>query len=341
MPKPKTPPTKSKPRGKSSPPTAKASPAGGKGKAAKAAQKEKRTEKRKADPRGKRKAAKKAAAKAKPAVKKKGRKEKRTFTAKTADRHELYQLSVQSPEEDVAFLARVYKKLRKKPALHFREDFCGTALLSANWIKRGKQYTAEGFDICPDTVSWGIENNFESLGEDASRATLHIKDVRQPSLRRPDVRCAQNFSYFVFKERKELVEYLQAVYDDLAPDGAFVMDIYGGPESMEEMIEEREIEEGFTYVWDQDRYWPATGEYKTYIHFHFKDGTKIHRAFRYDWRLWSLTEVCDALREVGFPTVDTYWEGTDDDGESGNGIYRRSTRGENCMAWVTYMVAYK
>ena len=186
-----------------------------------------------------------------------------------------------------------------------------------------------------------MENVFSELGTAAERATLHIKDVREPSLKKPDVRAAQNFSYFVFKKRTELIEYLRSAYLDLAAEGVFVMDIYGGPDSLAEMEEEREIDEGFTYVWDQDRYWPATGDYKAYIHFKFKDGTQMKRAFTYDWRLWSLTEIKDALIEVGFASVDTYWEGTDSDGESGNGVYRTSRKGENCEAWVTYLVAYK
>ena len=56
------------------------------------------------------------------------------YTAKTADKHELYQLSVQSPEPDIAFLRRVYKKHNGRPARHFREDFSGTGLLTAEWI---------------------------------------------------------------------------------------------------------------------------------------------------------------------------------------------------------------
>ena len=90
-----------------------------------------------------------AKSKTKPKKSKK-KKAKPVFTAKTSDAHELYQLSVQSPEEDVRFLSRVYKKVRGKTPLHFREDFCGTGFLSAHWIKRGKQYTAEGFDIDAD-----------------------------------------------------------------------------------------------------------------------------------------------------------------------------------------------
>lgn len=273
--------------------------------------------------------------------KKAARKKRRVFTAKTADRHELYQLSVQSPKEDVSFLSRVYKSFRKKKALHFREDFCGTSLLSATWVARGKEYTAEGFDIDPDPLSWGIAHNFEPLGENANRATLHMKDVREPSNKKPDVRCAQNFSYFVFKKRAELLEYCRAACKDLAKDGVFVMDIYGGPESMEEMEEVRKIDEGFTYVWDQVSYFPATADYKAHIHFRFKDGSEIKRAFSYDWRLWTLPEVKDILLEAGFSAVETYWEGTDEDGESGNGVYRRSKKGENCLAWVTYLVALK
>ena len=272
---------------------------------------------------------------------KKSSKKTPAFTAKTADRHELYQYAVQSPEEDVKFLARVYKSLRGKKATHFREDFCGTGLLSATWIKRGKEYTAEGFDIDPDPVAWGMNRHFAEMGEDAQRATIHLKDVREPSIKKPDIRSAQNFSYFIFHERNVMLDYLRAAYEDLADDGMFCMDIYGGPDAMQEVEEVREIEEGFTYVWDQVHYWPATGDYRAHIHFHFDDGTKIERAFTYQWRLWFLTEMQDLLRDAGFKRIETYWEGTDEDGESGNGVYRRSKKGENCDAWVTYIVALK
>ncbi|MEM7308974.1 MAG: class I SAM-dependent methyltransferase [Planctomycetota bacterium] len=278
--------------------------------------------------------------KAKKKDKKRGKK-KPKFTAKGADRHELYQYSVQSPDEDCSFFARVYKSLRKKDARHLREDFCGTALLSATWLGRNKKNTAEGFDIDPDPVSWGIERNFEPLGDVAKRCRLQLKDVREPSTKSPDVRIATNFSYWIFKERRELVDYFRRAYEDLKRDGIFILDIYGGPEALNEVEEEREVEEGFTYVWDQVHYHPATGDYKAYIHFRFKDGTELKRAFRYDWRLWFLTEVRDALTEAGFSKTETYWEGTDEDGESGNGVYRKSRKGENCEAWVTYIVGVK
>jgi SAM-dependent methyltransferase len=263
------------------------------------------------------------------------------FSARTADRHALYQLAVQSPVEDVRFLRRVYRNARGREPLRLREDFCGTAFLCAAWVRGGPRYSAEGFDLSKETLRWGIEHNFPPLGEAARRILLHAADVRLPSTRPPDLRCAQNFSYFVFKRRSELLEYFTSARRDLAPRGMLVLDIYGGPEAMEEIEDVREVDGAFTYVWEQRRFLPATGDYEAHIHFRFPDRTEMRRAFSYDWRLWTLPEVKDALHEAGFERVDSYWEGTAQDGESGNGVFRRSERGENCPAWVTYLVAFK
>jgi hypothetical protein len=263
------------------------------------------------------------------------------YTAKTADKHALYQLAVQSPVEDARFLARLYRSIRGREARHLREDFCGTALLCAAWVRGRGERTAEGHDLCAATLAWGRRHNFPPLGARAARIELVQADVRTRSRLRPDVRCAQNFSYFVFHARAELVQYFTSVRRDLASGGIFVLDLYGGSEAAEVLEEERKIEEGFTYVWDQKSYEAATGRYRTAIHFRFQDGSEIRNAFTYDWRLWTLPEVKDALHEAGFPRVDSYWEGTSADGEGGNGIYRRSTKGENCPAWVTYLVAYR
>lgn len=264
------------------------------------------------------------------------------FTAATADKHELYQYAVQSPEEDVDFLDRVYRATHDgRRAGHFREDFCGTALVSAHWVNQGKSFSAEGFDNDPSVLAWGREKNVQPLGKAAERLVLHEKDVRAPSDVPPDIRSAHNFSWCIFKKRAELLEYFKLVHEDLAEGGIFTLDIHGGPEAMEEMEEEREIEEGFEYVWDQDAYWPVSGECTCHIHFHFRDGSKMERAFSYEWRLWGLPEVIDVLTDAGFSKVDTYWEGTDEDGESGNGEFELDNRGENCMSWITYVVARK
>ena len=78
-----------------------------------------------------------------------------------------------------------------------------------------------------------------------------------------------------------------------------------------------------------------------YIHFRFPDGSEMKRAFAYEWRLWTIPELTDILVDAGFKQVDCYWEGTAEDGESGNGIFRKSRRGENDLSWVAYLVCPK
>lgn len=264
------------------------------------------------------------------------------FTANKADKYVLYQRAVQSAQQDVEFLRDTYKTLRGKQPKHFREDFCGTCLMSAKWVQFGDDYTVESYDIDPEPLQWGYKNNILPIGDPAKRVAQYQEDARNPSRQSPDVRCAQNFSYWIFKKRSEMLDYFTRVYHDLAPDGIFVVDLHGGPESIQELEEETEMDdESFTYVWDQDSINPITGEARLHIHFRFPDGTEMTNAFTYDWRLWSLPELKEILEDAGFSTVDCYWEGTDDDGESGNGEFTKSLVGEACLSYVAYLVSQK
>jgi hypothetical protein len=264
---------------------------------------------------------------------------RRALTARTANKYDLYQAAVNSPEADLEFLVKTYQRMRGKKPRHLREDFCGTALLCSHWIAKGREWTAEGYDIDDEPIAWGKQHNFAPLGDAAQRMSFRQKDVREPSRRRPDVRVGANFSYWLFQTRREILGYFRAARADLAPGGIFFVDLYGGPEAMCEMQERRKIGRGVTYVWDQKQYWPGTGEYNCAIHFEFKDGTRMKNAFQYKWRFWHLTELKDILAEAGFQTIDTYFEGEDeDDPEQGNGIFERDDKGENCEAWIGYVI---
>jgi SAM-dependent methyltransferase len=273
--------------------------------------------------------------------KKKAKKERRyRYTAETADKYELYQLAVQSADVDVEFLRDTYKELRGKDARILREDFCGTALLCTEWVKLHPDNTAVGYDLDPEPLEWGREHNIAPLGDAAKRIEIHQQDAREPGKVKPDVRVAQNFSYWLFRQRDELKDYFKRVLKSLAPGGIFVIDLYGGTEATEEMTEERKIEGGFTYVWDQDLYYPGTGEFTCYIHFEFRDGSRMDKAFSYTWRVWGMPELKDLLHEVGFTQVDSYFEGSDDEEEGeGNGVFEKDDRGENCESWIAYLVA--
>lgn len=264
------------------------------------------------------------------------------LTARTADRYELYQEAVQSPEDDFAFLRRIYKKHNGREALHLREDFCGTALLSATWVKRSEKHTAEGFDLDPEPLAWGRKHNLAAVGDAAKRVTLHRKDVREPGLKKADLRLAQNFSYYVFRARNELVGYFRAARAGLAKDGIFAVDCYGGTEAMAEVKEYKRLSRGARYVWDQNAYFPGTGEYLCFIHFRFRGGSRLERCFRYEWRYWSIVEVRDALHDAGFEHVDAYFEQTDRPDGEGNGVFKldqRGVSGRDCIGLVAYLVA--
>ena len=53
----------------------------------------------------------------------KPRKKKAMLTARNADKLDLYQRSVQSPDVDVALMERLHRRLVGKPLRNLREDF--------------------------------------------------------------------------------------------------------------------------------------------------------------------------------------------------------------------------
>jgi hypothetical protein len=121
------------------------------------------------------------------------------------------------------------------------------------------------------------------------------------------------------------------------------MDAYGGYDSYKEIEEEREIEDGdttFTYIWEQEKYDPISGNLICHIHFEFEDGSRMERAFSYDWRFWSLPEIHELLNEAGFSKVTFYWQGFDENDEP-DGIFLPVTKGEADAGWICYITAEK
>lgn len=269
--------------------------------------------------------------------KKKRAKTKPKYTAKTADKHILYQLSVQDTEHELKFIDRVFRKQRGRSPLTLREDFCGTALMCATWAKRPGR-SATGIDLDPGVLAWGVEHNLKPIGEPGNRVQLLEQDVCQSVRGNFDVALGLNFSYFIFKTRPELLKYFKSVHRSMSADGIFIVDVYGGYEAMQPMVEPRRIKGGFTYVWDQDKVDPINNRVVNYIHFEFRDGSKMRRAFTYDWRMWSIPEIRELLAEAGFVRSTPYWEDADEDGE-GTGVFRPRTAVDNEAAYVAYIIA--
>lgn len=268
------------------------------------------------------------------------RKGKTPTMAETADIHELYEESVQNVENEVQFIQSTFREISGRTAHFFREDFCGTASAACAWVRQGKEFRSIGVDINPEVLDWGRKNRVGRLApEEQARVQLIESDVQTVATPQVDVMAAFNFSYWIFEERAQMVSYMRRCYEALKDDGVLFMDLFGGPESFEE-TKEKTKHDGFTYIWHQAKFHPVTNFIRCHIHFKFKDGSKIKKAFTYEWRLWSAPEIRELLLEAGFSKATVYWEGEDEDGE-GNGEFTPDEKGEADLAWIAYIVAEK
>lgn len=256
------------------------------------------------------------------------------------DKYKYYIDSVQSPEVDAEFFDKMFKKMKGRKAKTLREDFCGTFKISCEWIKRDSEKLAIGIDLDEEPINYGKENYMTELSsEQQKRLTIIFSNVMADNNPKADIVAASNFSYFIFKDREVLKTYFQKAYESVNDDGVFIVDAFGGTATTEPLEEETEMD-GFSYFWDQDSFDPVTNEAQFYIHFKRKGEKKRERVFSYDWRMWSLPEVKDIMKEVGFKETIIMWEGTNDKGE-GNGKFTPVTKGEYCESWVAYVVGVK
>ncbi len=274
--------------------------------------------------------------------KEKKNKKKRVTKAAKADRHKLYEMAVQYAPSEIDFVNDTFKQLRGFRAKILREDFCGTANVCCEWVKRHNNNRAIGVDIDGEVLKWGKDNNLSKLkAEQQQRIELLQENVLEVKTDSPEIILAMNFSYWLFKEREDLKHYFRQVHSSLADDGIFFLDAYGGYESFNELCEEQEIEDGdFTYTWEQESFDPISHNLICNIHFAFSDGSKIEQAFRYDWRLWILPEIQDLLKECNFSKVTVYWQGWDKDGEP-DGEFKPTAKGEAEAGWICYLTAEK
>lgn len=256
------------------------------------------------------------------------------------DKYDFYNQAVQSPEEDVKFYRKTYSELRRRKSPKIlREDFCGAGAISCEWVKLEKNHVAYGLDLDLEPMEYGRKHYIPEMTPDQQRRVhLRQKDVLSPALPAADIAVAVNFSYFFFKKRETLVRYFRNVYRSLNQDGIFVVDIFGGTQCTD-AIQDKTAHRDFTYYWDQKFFDPVKNEAYFEIHFRHKRH-KYEGVFSYDWRMWSIPEVREAMAEAGFADSVVYWEGTAKNGQ-GNGRFDRVEKGEACLSWIAYIVGVK
>jgi SAM-dependent methyltransferase len=257
------------------------------------------------------------------------------------ERYRYYEKSVQSADFDVHFFKNQYQRLfNTKKNLVLREDFCGTAVVACEWAKLDSTFQSYGLDLDGRPLDYGKKHHWDFLNySQQQRVRLLQQDVCLVPEFAAHLIVAMNFSYFIFKERSKLLNYFKSVKRSLVPKGLFILDAFGGTQCFKKHVDRVE-HKSFIYYWDCSDYNPITHECMYYIHFKDKrTGKKWNEVFSYDWRMWTLMEIQDLLREAGFQSVDVMWEGEKKDG-SGNGLFKTTRKAENCDSWVCYLLAY-
>ncbi len=260
--------------------------------------------------------------------------------ADRSDKFELYEEAVHDAGAELRFIRRAFKAVRGRRPLTFREDFSGPGSAACEWARTEPRGRAIAVDIEQEVLDWGLSHRVARLRPQARRR-VQLMNANALTVRtKPvDVIAALNFSYWVFKSRSMLLRYFRNARRGLGRDGVLVLDAFGGYEAGREMQEVTRCR-GFTYVWEQACFHPVTGDIECHIHFRFRDGSRIDKAFVYKWRLWTLPELQELLAEAGFRRVTVFWEGDDGQG-GGNGEFAPETLGDADATWIAYLVAEK
>lgn len=224
----------------------------------------------------------------------------------------LYEACVQDPSWQMHELPRFHKKFTGKNPLSLREDFCGTGKIASEWVKKSPRHTAVGLDLDPAPLNYGLKNHVGQLPPNArSRIQLKKQDVLKPTREKFDVIEADNFSFFTFHERCDLLRYARSAYESLNKKGTLFLEMAGGPGFIEpgQHMEKNKIPGLGTihYVWEQHQYDPITKVNDYSIHFKLPRGEWLNDAFTYHWRLWEIREVREILKQAGFDKTAVLW----------------------------------
>lgn len=263
--------------------------------------------------------------------------------ARRPDKYALYEASVQDPDWDLDNMAKLYRKRNGREARLLREDFCATAALATAWTLRHPDNRAIGVDFDPAPLQWARHRRLPFVPEAKDRLTLVQGDVRVARKPLVDIACGLNFSWWIFRERKDLLAYLKASRASLRPGGMLLLNSFGGTDAEKALVEKTrkpasttpdgERIPAFTYVWEHAHVNAANRNMLAYIHFELGGGRSMKKAFEYDWRLWTLPEVRDVALEAGFSDFEVWSER--------DGKVRLGKMIDNDDCWFANLVAYR
>lgn len=220
------------------------------------------------------------------------------------DKYDLYERAAQWPRMQAAFLRALLPDDCEAPVLG--EDFSGTGGVARAWVR----HVPGAWAVCADHDPEPLQRC-----RDIDRLTTRCQDVMAVNDKAHAI-AVLNFSICEWLTRPQLLAYLRHARSRLEKDGVFVADLYGGEDAFaigESDVEIREPEpgagalpEGVRYVWEQREADPLTARVVNAMHFQLPSGAWLRDAFVYDWRLWSVPELREAMHEAGFARTEVY-----------------------------------
>ncbi len=216
---------------------------------------------------------------------------------------DLYEVCCQHPRT----IADALHSLHAGSPAVLHEDFCGSAAVSREWCGvPGRRAVAT--DTSDDTLRYAQSR---SGGLDIRFLLGSVLRV-PPATPDADVIFSGNFSVGELRTRSELLAYLARCRARLRPGGIFVCDLFGAQPRTGGGTTRRVLQlpggRSLEYVWEQ-RAWDAwAARVRCVIHFRVIDAGEVVAsypdAFVYDWRVWGVAEMSDALREACFESVE-------------------------------------
>ncbi|KAJ1677528.1 hypothetical protein EV182_005977, partial [Spiromyces aspiralis] len=297
---------------------------------------------------------------------------------KGVNKHELYEQAVQTPKREVRNLDSIYRQLMQRYmrdrsegdrsyALGLREDFCGTAALCAEWVKRDQRRWGVGVDIDEEVIRYGREVTLprRNLCDGDGRISLVVADVMnvhgriQPriggevndddgsdneegawaepldsaeyAIPKADIIAAFNYSVCYFHQRAQLIRYLRNSLDNLNDRfGLLACDLFGGSQVfVDEHADIRDFG-SFKYKFEHRGFDLLTNTAKFAISFRASNGVQLKDAYTYHFRMYTPFELKEAMLEAGFDYV-SIWislESKDSDGSDSSAEGGNDSGGE-------------
>ncbi|MGE3108564.1 MAG: hypothetical protein AB7G11_18025 [Phycisphaerales bacterium] len=244
------------------------------------------------------------------------------------DKYDLYELCAQAPARDARFLRALHGG---RPRI-LGEDFSGGGAIAKEWVR-----------LFPGARGVAVDRDPEPLARlTGARGITVVRDDVRRATNNVDLIADLNFSICEIHSRRDLVAYLKHARSRLRSSratgrGVFVCDIYGGSDAYYTgVITERKkgpSGERVVYEWEQRHADPLTGRVVNAMHFRVTPAEPAKRArrsrgsarkpysirdaFVYDWRLWSVPELREAMLDAGFAKTEVYprfAEAIDDEG---------------------------